>query len=167
MIATLFDRALRLAAMGLIAALTLVVALGVVSRGLGEPFIWTDELARFLMVWLACVGWMLASRKRTHIRIRFFLDRLPDRLRRAAEIAFLLAVLAFGALVVWHGWSLVARSRDLEMTTLPITMSVLYLPLVIAGLVTLAQAATDTLAVLRGEDVGPPPDAPIDGGAVL
>jgi TRAP-type C4-dicarboxylate transport system permease small subunit len=149
--------------MVLIAALTLVVALGVVSRGIGEPFIWTDELARFLMVWLACVGWMLASRKHSHIRIRFFLDRLPDRLRGAAELVFLLAILAFGALVVRHGWSLVARSGDLEMTTLPISMSVLYLPLVIAGAATVAQALVEAIGVLRGDDLSPPQQAPEEG----
>jgi len=43
----------------LVVALLLSVAAGVVSRGLGEPFIWTDEVARFLMVWLACFGWIL------------------------------------------------------------------------------------------------------------
>lgn len=163
MIGKLFDATLRLAAMVLIAALTLVVALGVVSRGIGEPFIWTDELARFLMVWLACVGWMLASRKHSHIRIRFFLDRLPDRLRGAAELVFLVAILAFGALVVRHGWSLVARSGDLEMTTLPISMSVLYLPLVIAGAATVAQALVEAIGVLRGDDLSPPQQAPEEG----
>jgi TRAP-type C4-dicarboxylate transport system permease small subunit len=162
-IGKLFDATLRLAAMVLIAALTLVVALGVVSRGIGEPFIWTDELARFLMVWLACVGWMLASRKHSHIRIRFFLDRLPDRLRGAAELVFLVAILAFGALVVRHGWSLVARSGDLEMTTLPISMSVLYLPLVIAGAATVAQALVEAIGVLRGDDLSPPQQAPEEG----
>lgn len=160
MIAALFDGALRIAAMILIAALTLVVAAGVVSRGLGEPFIWTDEAARFLMVWLAGVGWMIASRRRTHIRIRFFLDRLPERLRRGAEVVFLVAVFAFGALVVRHGWSLVARSGDLEMTTLPISMSILYLPLVIAGAATIAQALVEAIGVLRGDDLSPAQQAP-------
>lgn len=159
MIGSLVDRALQLAAMILIAALTGVVALGVVSRGLGEPFIWTDEAARFLMVWLACVGWMLASRKRTHIRIRFFFDRLPDRLRRVGEFVFLVAILLFGALVARHGWALVERSGDLEMTTLPLSMAVLYLPLVLAGVFTVAQAAVEAIAIARGADPDPPAEA--------
>lgn len=156
MLASLVDGALRLAAMALLAALTLVVAAGVVSRGVGEPFIWTDEAARLMMVWLAAFGWMIASRKRSHIRIRFFQERLPGGMRRGAEMLFLAATLVFGALVARHGWSLVARSGDLEMTTLPISMSVLYFPLVLAGAASVAQALVELVGVLRGEDLSPP-----------
>jgi len=67
-----FDKAAAFVGCGLVIALLVCVALGVVTRALGEPLIWTDELSRFLMVWLAVFGWVLASRKRIHVRIRFF-----------------------------------------------------------------------------------------------
>ena len=51
-----FDRAAAIVACALVVALLVCVALGVVTRGLGEPLIWTDELSRFLMVWLAVFG---------------------------------------------------------------------------------------------------------------
>ena len=72
-------RAAAIVACALVAALLVCVALGVVTRGLGDPLIWTDELSRFLMVWLAVFGWILASRKRIHVRIRYFQDLLPQR----------------------------------------------------------------------------------------
>ena len=71
------------------------VALGVITRGMGDPLIWTDELSRFLMVWLAVFGWILASRKRIHVRIRYFQDLLPARVHAAVEVAFQLAMLRF------------------------------------------------------------------------
>ena len=72
------DRALHVAAAAL-----LVVLLGhrdaraSCRAALGHPLSWTDEAAGFLMVWLACFGWMIATRRGAHIRIRFFQDKLP------------------------------------------------------------------------------------------
>ncbi len=74
-----FDQAAAFIACALVVALLGCVALGVVTRSLGDPLIWTDELSRFLMVWLAVFGWILASRKRIHVRIRFFQDLLPTQ----------------------------------------------------------------------------------------
>ena len=71
----------------LVVALLGCVLLGVITRTLGDPFSWTDELSRFLMVWLAVFGWVLASRKHIHVRIRYFQDLLPATMRRSAELA--------------------------------------------------------------------------------
>jgi TRAP-type transport system small permease protein len=127
----------------------LCVTLGVVTRALGDPLIWTDEVARFLMIWLAVLGWVLASRKRIHIRIRFFVDLLPAALRPRVELALLLAVALFGALTAWYGSHLVARNLDIEATTVPVSMSLIYLPIVLAGLVTLVQAIGEAGEILR------------------
>lgn len=143
------DAALRLAAMVLLVALLGVVTLGVVTRGAGEPLIWTDELSRFLMVWLAVLGWLLATRKRAHIRIRFFVDMLPARPRRLVEAVLQAAMAGFGLLTAWFALPLVARNFDVDATALPVPMAVMYLPIVLAGLVTAVQAGAEFVEALR------------------
>ena len=144
-----FDRAVQGAALVLLVALLTAVSLGVVTRALDDPLIWTDEVSRFLMIWLAVAGWLLASRHRAHIRIRYFADKLPPGGRRALEFVLQLAVAIFGALVAWHGYFLVTRNFELEATTLPVSMSVMYAPLVLAGAVTCIQALSEAAATLR------------------
>jgi TRAP-type C4-dicarboxylate transport system permease small subunit len=124
-------------------ALLACVSLGVVTREMGAPLIWTDELSRFLMVWLAAFGWMVASRKRIHVRIRYFQDRLPRSAHKAVEIAIQAALVVFGALVAYYSVGLVAKNHDLEATTLPLSMSWMYAPLVLAGAVTALQGAIE------------------------
>jgi TRAP-type C4-dicarboxylate transport system permease small subunit len=133
----------------LLCLVLLCVTLGVVTRAAGDPLIWTDEVARFLMIWLAVLGWLLASRNRVHIRIRFFVDRLPAALRQAVELVLPLAVALFGALTAWYGSDLVRRNLDIEATTVPVSMSLVYLPIVLAGLVTLAQAIGEAGEILH------------------
>ena len=143
-----FDHAAAIASSLLVVALLTDVSLGAITRMLGDPLIWTDELARFLMVWLAVAGWIVASRKRLHVRIRFFQDLLPTPGHRAIEIGIQLAMAIFGALIVAYGVGLVAKNRDLEATTLPISMAWMYVPLLPAGAVTLAQAIREFVATL-------------------
>jgi len=147
-----FDHAAAFASCALVVALLADVSLGAITRTMGDPLIWTDELARFLMVWLAVLGWIVASRKRLHVRIRFFQDLLPSRGHRAVELAIQVAMALFGALILAYGVGLVAKNRDLEATTLPLSMAWMYLPLLPAGAVTLLQAVREFAATLeRGE----------------
>lgn len=159
----LLDAALAFAAALLLCLLLLCVSLSVVTRALGDPLIWTDEIARFLMIWLAVLGWLLASRRRVHIRIRFFVDRLPSLVRPTIERVLLIAVALFGALTAWYGYDLVKRNLDIAATTVPLPMSVVYLPIVLAGLLTLAQALGEIADSLRRHGAAAPP---ADGGAI-
>ncbi len=154
-----FDRAAAIAACALVVALLVCVALGVVTRGIGEPLIWTDELSRFLMVWLAVFGWVLASRKRIHVRIRYFQDHLPARAHKAVEVCIQLALALFGVLITWYGVGLVAKNHDLEATSLPISMAWMYVPMVLAGVVTAVQGACEVGQTLhRSRSAAATPD---------
>ena len=148
-----FDRAAAIVACALVVALLVCVSLGVVTREAGSPLIWTDELSRFLMVWLAVFGWVLASRNRLHVRIRYFQDLLPRRLHEAAEIVIQAALAIFGTLVAVYSVGLVVKNHDLEATTLPLSMSWLYAPLVLAGAVTAAQGVVELVATIRTRPV--------------
>ena len=138
-----FDRAVALVASALVVALLVCVAMGVVTRGWGEPLIWTDELSRFLMVWLAVFGWILGSRKRIHVRIRYFQDLLPARAHSGVELFLQLALTLFGLLITWYSVGLVGKNHDLSATSLPISMAWMYVPMVLAGIATAIQGGAE------------------------
>ena len=116
---------------------------------MNAPLIWTDELSRFLMVWLAVFGWIAATRKRIHVRIRFVHDRLPARLHDVTEVAIQAAMTLFGVLVAWYSVGLVLRNADLQATTLPISMAWMYAPMLLAGAVTALQGLGELLQAAR------------------
>ena len=143
-----FDRVASLVSGALVTALLVCVSLGALTRSLGNPLIWTDELSRFLMVWLAVFGWIVASRKRIHVRIRFFQDRLPTRAHKAVEIAIQGAITLFGALVATYSFGLIGKNLDLDATTLPISMAWMYAPMVLGGAITALQGASELMETL-------------------
>ena len=144
-----FDKVAALVCCALLSALLGCVSLGVLTRTLGEPLIWTDELSRFLMVWLAVFGWVAASRKRIHVRIRFFQDLLPKRGHKATELAIQSVMTLFGVLITGYSVGLIGKNHDLQATSMPISMSWMYVPMLLAGAITTLQGASEVLETLR------------------
>jgi TRAP-type C4-dicarboxylate transport system permease small subunit len=144
------DRVLMAVAGLVVVVLLGTVTAGVVSRALNHPLGWTDEASGFLMVWLACLGWMLATRHGAHIRIRVFQDLLPRTPWRATEVVILVAAALLGAVVAWYSVHLIRTNADMEALSLPISAAWLFVPLLPAGVVTLLQALADLVVVLRG-----------------
>jgi TRAP-type transport system small permease protein len=142
------DKAALTVCGALVTALLACVSLGALTRSLGNPLIWTDELSRFLMVWLAVFGWIAASRKRIHVRIRYFHDRLPGRAHAAVEIAIQAAMTLFGVLVATYSIGLINKNLDLDATTLPIAMAWMYAPMVLGGAITALQGVVDLVETL-------------------
>jgi len=147
-LARAFDAGIRALAAIAIAALTVAVLAGVISRALGDPFAWTDEASRILMIYVAALGWVLASRSRAHIRIRFFHDLLPPKWWGVSEILINVAIVLFGLLIAAYGVELVARNLDVEATSVPLSMAWLYLPLLIGGAATVLQAIVESADVM-------------------
>ena len=143
------DRALQWAAGAIVVALLATVMAGVVSRALNQPLAWTDEASGFLMVWLACLGWTIATRHGAHIRIGVFQDLLPRKAWRVTEAVILLATALIGVVVAVYSVHLIRTNADIESLALPISAAWLYVPLLPAGVVTLLQALADLWRLAR------------------
>jgi TRAP-type C4-dicarboxylate transport system permease small subunit len=144
------DFGMRAAAFVLLMALLGSVVAGVVSRQLGAPLPWTDEAAQYLLVWTGFIGWMLAARKRSHIRIDVIIDLLPPLARRAAEIAIQLGVIALASAMLVYGPVLIERNLDVEWISVPLSAALLYIPVPIAAIAVLMQACVQIWEALKG-----------------
>ena len=150
----------------LIVALFGTVLLGIVTRAFNAPLTWTDEAARLLMVWLACAGWIIAGRRRAHVRISFFLDRLPRGLRHATNLLTQVALLVLGAVIGGFGVMLVQRNLDMEANSLPISAAWLYAPIVPAGVALVVQSLIQFWEQVRlrpAASIGMPRERPAPG----
>jgi TRAP-type C4-dicarboxylate transport system permease small subunit len=89
------------------AAMALITAANVVTRYLTDiSLAFTEEYSVVLMVLVALLGTAVATASGRHIRIGYFVELLPARGQRIAEmIGMVLTVLCFGILV-WYGWRL-------------------------------------------------------------
>ena len=87
-------------------ALTISLLLMILSRNV--PFInfdvmWTDEIGRYLLVYLVFLGSGLAMIDGRHIRVDFILDKLSPKPRKLLEIFNDVVTIAFCAVLVGGG----------------------------------------------------------------
>ncbi len=125
----------------LIVAVGLLVAdvvWGVFTRYvMGGQAKWTEELARFLLIWISLLGGAVAFGTKGHLGVDFFVGKLHPDARKLMALAVHLVVLVFaGAIFVYGGGRLVADALAMEQMTpaLGWKMGHVYLALPIAGI---------------------------------
>ena len=108
---TVADRALHWSVAALVVAQASVVGLQVVARHvLRQPFPWTEEVARLLLVWLMCIGGISALRHGQHPRVTALVRLLSDSRRAAVDRGVRLVLLAFLIWLVVPAWRLTVAS---------------------------------------------------------
>ena len=122
-----FERILKVALVVLLTAMTIVVVVGIVARYILLISIpWTEELARYLMIWTGFVGFGVAYRKRELIAVRLFIDKLPPHLFRIAFLISDIACSIFLIIAVVYGIKLCAMNVYQVAPALRISMAIIY-----------------------------------------
>ena len=127
-ICDLLAAAARFAVKVLMAAITVDVLLGVFFRYvLRDALSWTEELARYLMIWMGFLGAGLALREGGHVALDILLVRMPLDIRRIMIVAVRLLSLLFLLSVVGAGLVLIPGVRSYSTPALGISMMWAYL----------------------------------------
>jgi TRAP-type C4-dicarboxylate transport system permease small subunit len=149
----LYHRLLVWLLAGTIAALVVPVTLQILSRftGLIPSYIWTEELARFLFIWMVMIGAMIGVREGSHFEVDV-LPQLGPRSNALMRIVSQLFVLVFALVFLWWGIAFMRFGWDQlsEIAELPMWMIFIAWP--IAGatwILFLGEAFAANLRVLR------------------
>lgn len=132
--------------------LTVIVALQVVSRLLKISLPWTEELARFLIVWLTFLGCTLAIYRKSHLSVNFLVDMMPAPLKKACGLLTRLVMLAFFSLLLFYGVRLSALSMGNLSTSLGWPMGLVYAVIPFSALLADYYIVLDMLSIV-GVDV--------------
>jgi TRAP-type C4-dicarboxylate transport system permease small subunit len=107
-----------------IAILIIPVTIQIISRytALIPTWIWTEELSRFLFIWMIMLGSMIAVHEGTHFVVDV-LPQLPPRPNAAIQILADTGVLAFALVFSWYGVEFVkfGWNQTSELAELPMT----------------------------------------------
>ena len=97
----------------LLGGLILFATAQIVLRvGFSRSMEWGDELVRLIVLWLALLGALAASRDNRHITMAALHRWLPPRVQRAAEVCADAFAAVFCAAFAWFGVAYVLDSRS-------------------------------------------------------
>ena len=111
----------------MVVIMTVVVLLQVIYRYLlAQPLHWSEEVARYLFVWISVLGAALSVQKRGHFGMDFFFKMLPDQGRRfLIFIIYLLMGVVILVLLV-QGIVLVQKTAAQQSPAMEISMGWAY-----------------------------------------
>ncbi|HSW02413.1 MAG TPA: TRAP transporter small permease [Sedimentisphaerales bacterium] len=133
----ILDRSLETLVIIVMAVLVLDVLWQVFARlVLKKPSTVTEEVATFMLVWVALLGAAVAMGRGAHLGIDYFVGKLPPRAKLATEVLVFFCVAAFSLLaMVVGGADLVAGNFELGQVSpaLRLNMGYVYLAVPISG----------------------------------
>jgi TRAP-type transport system small permease protein len=106
-----------------VAVLIIPVSLQIFSRytALIPSYIWTEEMARFLFIWMIMIGAMVGIRESTHFDVDVW-PQLGARANALLKIIGSVFILTFALVFIWWGWEFTrfAFKRTSELADLPL-----------------------------------------------
>src|SRR4029079_9089134 len=108
-----------------VAVLMIPVSLQIFSRytQLIPAYIWTEEMARFLFIWMVMIGAMIGVREGSHFEVDVW-PTLGAKGTAALQLAASVLILLFALVFLWAGWEFTrfAWNRVSELADLPLWM---------------------------------------------
>lgn len=106
-----------------IVVLLVPVSLQILSRHTEwvPTYIWTEEMARLLFIWVIMIGAMVGMRERSHFIVDIW-PQLPPRADAVMELVAGVFTLGFALVFVWAGWEFTrfAFNRISELAEMPL-----------------------------------------------
>ena len=117
---------------------------------LNSPLVWTEEMCRYLFIWICFLGWTIALRQGSHIRINFFFERLPLSARKIVSIVFQVLIVFFLLQLMRVGITMTMRSFTVPTVTLFFSWAYVYLAAPVSATIMILYVVLDFIGLLRG-----------------
>ena len=151
----------------LVATITVIVALGVFFRFvLNNSLPWTEEVAKFVMVWLAFIGAPVVLREGGHIAIDVLPTRLPSPIGPIVMMLVHVIVMVVLGVLVFQGWALAWNALPQIAATVDVSLFYIFLAVPIGSALMLAVSLELLLRQVAAlGSSGAPPSEPASNSA--
>lgn len=146
----MLERVLRTACFLLMLAMVTIIFAQVIARYvLSDSLSWSEEVGRFLFIWMTFLGAALALRNGNHVALDVVVVRLPEKLKKASLVFGYLCMAIFAAVIVYGGYAFVLRGSRQMSAALQLPMQYVYLVLPLGGLLILFYIGRNVWRILR------------------
>lgn len=108
---------------------TLLIFVQVIFRYvLNDSITWSEELARYIFIWMIWLGTSVSMKQKEHIRMDMLMNAVHGKGKLVLDLVSGIIMLAFCIFLVKYGWDLVASmmSRGNKSVALRLPMWIVY-----------------------------------------
>ncbi|EGL81970.1 Tripartite ATP-independent periplasmic transporter DctQ component [Caldalkalibacillus thermarum TA2.A1] len=133
-----------------LAVMVLLIFLQIISRAVFQSsFAWTEELARYLMIWVTFLGASFAFQYGAHIGIEVVVNQLSPLLARLVKLCAAIACTVFFIVMIAKGLEIYDRAMIQRSAAMGIPMGYVYTVIPLSGLLMLLNLIDVTLKEWR------------------
>ncbi len=126
--------------------MVVIVIAGVIARyAMRNPFAWTEEASRFLMIWMVLIGMSVVTRNRENLCVEFLVIKLPVFLQRIIKFVNEILVMGFLYILVVEGFKMALNAKVQLVPSLGISMYYPLLCIGVGGILTMIQLGLQML----------------------
>lgn len=139
-ISRLSEKAVRYMLVGIVAVMTIIIIIQVFLRYLFLfSLSWSEEVARYLMIWASFLGASLALKYGLHVGVEFFIYRAAERRKRIIAMVARCSMLLFLIFFTIGGFQVAWAVRDQDSPALVFSMLYAYLAAPVGGIFMIIQ----------------------------
>lgn len=115
----------------------------------GTPLSWSEELGRYIFVWMSFLGMAVAIHKGSHVALDILVSYLKNTSKKTLMIINNLLVLLFSVILTYSGFKLVQLGVNQTSPTLKIPMEFVYIVIPISGMLLLYFVMSQLIQILK------------------
>ena len=129
-----FKYSLEIALVFLLIAMTLTVFSQVIARYIFEaPLSWSEELARFILIWVSMLSAAYAFKTKSHFALTILVSKLPDKHQKITSFCIHIVVAIFFLIICYYSVIFVHSVNGHIAPALQISMQIPYSSIIVAS----------------------------------
>ncbi len=134
-ISNLLNKIAEKAVMFLMAAISIIIFVQVISRYVfNSSLTWSEEVGRYVLIWITFLGASIGVKRYSHIGIDFLYEKFSLNGKKILKTIIILMGLIFSFIMFFYGWKLAYMVRFQKSSALLIPMTVPYSALPVSGI---------------------------------
>ncbi len=112
---------------------------------------WSEELARYLFLWLASLTAAYAFKTRSHFALRFLVNALNKKFQKIVQTLVVFIISAFLIVFIWKAIEFTIRMSKKVSPSLQMSMAVPYASVIVGGVLMLYYVLRNWVSDIREE----------------
>ena len=130
----LFKYSLEIALVFLLVAMTLTVFSQVIARYIFEaPLSWSEELARFILIWLSMLSAAYAFKTKSHFALTILVNKMPEKHQKITSFCIHIIVAIFFLIICYYSVIFVHSVNGHIAPALQVSMQIPYSSIIVAS----------------------------------
>ena len=146
------DRALTVVTVALLGAITVITFAQIIFRAFFSALIWSEEAARYMLVWMTFLGAGCVHKRSGHIAVALLHSLVPGVSKKFFQVLTHLVCVAVFAVMIYYGVNYVQVTSAQLSAAMRIPMRYIYMAIPLSGAVMMLHTVSHILRICTDKE---------------